>query len=79
MCDSGVDETVVHVMMECEEYDRGRMKMLRGVQREVEWDAEKVNRVVVRTEREWMVLLLGLSGEAIVRMMEAVKGLLERM
>ena len=42
------------------------------------WDASEVNGVIVRTESEWMLLLLGLNGEASECMMEAVKEFLER-
>lgn len=51
MYDSGVDEAVVHMIMEREKYDTNKMEMLRAVQREVEWDAEKLSEEIVRTER----------------------------
>lgn len=79
MCDMGEDETVAHVVMECEKYERERAEMMRVVESEVDWSEDEVNGVVVRTEREWMLLLLGLSGEWTVRMVEAVKSFLERM
>ena len=40
------------------------------------WSA---NEEFIRDERDWMLLLLGLNGEATERMVEAVKGFLERM
>ena len=78
-CDMGEDETVVHVMLECEKYERDRWQMNRVVQSEMGWVADEVNGEVERYERDWMLLLLGLNGEATERMMEAVKGFLEKM
>ena len=31
MCDRGQDETVEHVLLECDKYDRERMNMMRVV------------------------------------------------
>ncbi len=78
-CDMGEDETVVHVMRECEKYERDRWEMMRVVQWEIGWVANEVNRAVERYERDWMLLLLGLSRETTKRMVKAVKGFLERM
>ncbi len=75
MCDKGEDETVEHVMLECEKYQRDRLEMMEVAVSEMGWD---VNEVIEITEKEWMVLLLGLSGEASERMVEAVKRFLER-
>ena len=75
-CDRGVDETVVHVMLLCERYRRERTEMMRVVLSEMGRD---VNDRTARTEREWMLLLLGLNGEANDRIMEAVKSFLEQM
>ena len=78
-CERGVDEMVCHVILECEEYERERLEMLQVVKNEVLLRASEVNGVVVRTEKEWMLLLLGISGEETDCMMEAVKVYLERM
>ena len=79
MCERGVDETVCHVILECEKYERERWEMFKVVKNEMLLLASEVNGMVVRTEREWMLLLLGLSGEETDCMMEAVKVFLERM
>ncbi len=76
MCDTGEDETVVHVMLECEKYQRERVEMMAVALSEL---GHSVGEVAERTGREWMVLLLGLSGEASEGMVEAVKRFLERM
>ncbi len=55
--------------------ERERLEMMEVSVSEMGWD---VSEVVERTEREWMVLLLGLSEEATERMVEAVKRFLER-
>ena len=78
MCEKGVDETVAHVILECEKYERERLEMLEVAKKEVLLHASEVNGVIVRTESEWMLLLLGLNGEASECMMEAVKEFLER-
>ena len=76
MCDMGEDETVEHVILECEKYDRERMEMMRVVLDELGCE---MNEVVEMTGREWMVLLLGLCGETCERVMDAVKVFLEKM
>ena len=76
MCEMGEDETVVHVVLECEKYDRERMNMMRVVLTEMGCE---MNEVVEKSGREWMVLLLGLCQETNERMIEAVKEFLERM
>ncbi|MPD05858.1 hypothetical protein E2C01_101627 [Portunus trituberculatus] len=50
MCDSGEDETVEHVMLECVKYARDRYEMMQVVLREL-GDAR-----VEKTGREWMEL-----------------------
>ena len=76
MCDMGEDETVEHVLLECDKYDRERMNMMRVVLTEMGCE---MNELVERTGREWMVLLLGLCRDTTERMIEAVKTFLERM
>ena len=76
MCDRGVDETVLHVVLECEKYNRERTRMMQVFLSEMGRD---VNVFAERTGREWMVLLLGLRGETNGRVIEAVKEFLERM
>merc|ERR1712035_249456 len=61
MCDMGEDETVEHVVLECERYNRERMEMMRVVLVEMGYEA---NVRVERTGREWMVLLLGLCDKS---------------
>ena len=76
MCDMGEDETVEHVMLECEKYDRDRAEMMRVILPELGCN---VNEMVEKTGKEWMVLLLGLSTETTEVMIAAVKEYLERM
>ena len=76
MCDMEEDETVEHVVLECVKYDRERMEMMRVVLSEM---GCRVNELVERTGREWMVLLLGLCGDTTARIMDAVKVFLEKM
>ena len=60
MCDRGVDETVLHVVLECEKYSRERTRMMQVFLREM---GEDINvSMERRTGREWMILLLRLSG-----------------
>ena len=59
MCDMGEDETVEHVVLECEKYDRDRMKIVRVILTEM---GPEINEVIERTGREWMVLLLEVCG-----------------
>ena len=75
MCDMGEDESVEHVVLECEKYERDRMEMLQVILTELghSWDER-----VEKTGREWMVLLLGLCRETNERMIEAVKEFLEK-
>ena len=81
MCDMGEDESVEHVVLECEKYERDRMEMMQVILTELghSWDER-----VEKTGREWMVLLLlllllGLCRETNERMIEAVKEVLEKM
>ena len=76
MCDREEDETVVHVILECEKYDRERREMMRVILLELGCNE---NELVEKTGREWMVLLLGLCGETTENMIGAVKEYLERM
>ena len=54
MCDMGEDETVEHVVLECEMYDRDRMEMMHVILTEMGCE------MIERTGRQWMVMLLGL-------------------
>ncbi|MPC73955.1 hypothetical protein E2C01_068298 [Portunus trituberculatus] len=56
ICDMGEDEMVEHVVLECLKYARDRNEMMQVVLR------ESGNARLEMTEKEWMVLLLGLSG-----------------
>ena len=76
MCDMDEDETVEHVVLECEKYNRERIVMMRVVLTEMGCE---MNEVMEKTGKEWMVLLLGLCDETNERMIEAVKEFLERM
>ena len=76
MCNMGEDETVEHVVLECEKYDRERREMMRVILLELGCNE---NELVEKTGREWMVLLLGLCGETTETMIGAVKEYLERM
>ena len=76
MCDMGEDETVEHVVLECEKYNRERIVMMRVVLTEMGCE---MNEVMEKTGKEWMVLLLGLCDETNEYMIEAVKEFLERM
>ena len=60
MCDMGEDETVEHVVLECEKYDRDRMEMMHVILIEM---GRETNEVIKRTGREWILLLVGLCGE----------------
>ncbi|MPC58694.1 hypothetical protein E2C01_052701 [Portunus trituberculatus] len=73
MCDMGEDEKAEHVVLECVKYARDRNEMMQVVLRELG------NVRMEMTGREWMVLLLGLCGDANGRMIEAVKEFLEKM
>ncbi|KAG0698434.1 V-type proton ATPase subunit d 1 [Chionoecetes opilio] len=75
MCDMGEDETVEHVILECEKYNGERMEMMHVILTEMGCE---MNKVVEKTGREWILLLLGLCGETSGRMIEAVKEFLER-
>ena len=70
ICDMGEGETVEHIVLECEKYDRDRMEMMRVIVTEM---GREMNEVIERTGREWMVLLLGLCGVTSERMLDAVK------
>ena len=76
MCDMGEDESVEHVVLECEKYERDRMEMMQVILTEL---GHRLDERVEKTGREWMVLLLGLCRETNERMIEAVKEFLEKM
>ncbi|MPC58568.1 hypothetical protein E2C01_052575 [Portunus trituberculatus] len=57
MCDIGEDETMKHVMLECEKYERDRHEMMQVILSELGHNRDER---VEKTGREWMVLLLGL-------------------
>ena len=67
MCDMGEDETVEHVVLECEKFERDRMEMIRVILTEM---GREMNEVIERTGREWMVLLVGLYWETSTRMID---------
>ena len=67
MCDMGEDETIEHVVLECEKYDRDIMKIVHVILTEMGCE---MNEVIERTEREWMVLLVRLCGETNTRMVD---------
>lgn len=48
-----------HVMLKCKKYDR--LEIMHMIMTKMKWD---MNLVIKMTEREWMMLLLGHSGEA---------------
>ena len=52
ICDMGKDETVEHVVLECEKYYRNIMEMMRVLLTEMR---REMNEVIERTGREWMV------------------------
>ena len=54
VCDMGEDETVEHVVLECEKYDCERMEMIHVILTEMGCE---MNELIERTGREWMVLL----------------------
>ena len=70
ICDMRQDETVEHVVLECEKYDRKTMetmhvtltemgrKMNEVIERTLTEMGREMNEVIERTGREWMVLLL---------------------
>ena len=49
MCDMGEDETVEHMVLECEKYDRDIMEMIRVILTEM---GREINEVIERTGRE---------------------------
>ena len=75
MCDMGEDESVEHVVLECEKYERDRMEMMQVILTEL---GHRLDERVEKTGREWMVLLLGLCRETNERMIEAMKEFLEK-
>jgi len=56
----GEDETVQHVILQCEKYGRDRTEMMRVILPQLGCN---MNEMVEQTGREWMVLLLGLCRE----------------
>ena len=75
-CETGVDETVEHVVLECERYERERVEMMQAVMSEMGCEEGVWMEL---TGEEWMTLLLGLHDEKNVEMIVAVKKYLERM
>ena len=69
MCDMGEDETVGHVVLECEKYDHDRMEMMCVILTEMGSEINEVE-VIERTTREWMVVLVGLCREMSTRMID---------
>ena len=64
----GEDESVEHVVLECDKYERDRIEMIASdSDLGHSWDER-----VEKTGREWMVLLLGLCRETNERMIEAL-------
>ena len=62
MCDRGVDETIEHVMLECEKYEREREEMLSVVKQELGqtlWD--NLCQLAEGNPQFLVVNLLGLS------------------
>ncbi|MPC37376.1 hypothetical protein E2C01_030850 [Portunus trituberculatus] len=76
MCDMGEDETVKHVVLGCERYERDRREMMQVILTELGHNRDEI---LEKTGREWMVLLLGLCREMSERMIEAVKEFLKKM
>ena len=68
MCDMGEDESLEHVVLECEKYKRDRMDMMRVILSVLGYNSDER----VKTGREWVVLLLGLCRELNERMIEVV-------
>ena len=52
MCERGEDETVEHMVLECEKYDCDRMEMMRMILTEIGCE---INEVIERTGKERMV------------------------
>ncbi|XP_045115935.1 uncharacterized protein LOC123507244 [Portunus trituberculatus] len=77
VCERGVDETVEHLMLECEEYGCARDRMLGVVTEEI--GVEACSEMRERNAREWMEYLLGLCVERQVngRVIEGVKDFFE--
>ena len=75
MCDMGEDESVEHIFLECEGYERERWEMMQTTLREL---GSEVNERVEKTGKERMMLLVGLSEESSEGIIEAVKEFLER-
>ena len=61
MCRVGEDETVEHLMLECERYEYERQRMLETVVEEI--GVDRWNEVKERSVNDQMKYLLGLSGE----------------
>ncbi len=61
------------MILECKKYDREKTRMMQMFLGEVGLEVNG------RTGKEWMVLLLGLSGQTNGRVIEVVKELLESM
>ena len=73
MCEKGMDETLEHLMLECEKYQYARSKMLRGSGRR---DRSEMRKRSVNRQMEY---LLGLSAEwrSNSRALESVKEFLD--
>ena len=75
-CDMGEDETVEHVILECQRYSRERNEMMQVTLSELGCN---VGELLEKTGPEWMVLLLGLCEETTERIIMTVKEFLEKM
>ena len=69
------DESVGHVFLECEGYERERWEMMQPNLQEL---GSEVNERVEKRGKEWMMLLVGPGEESTVGIIEAVKKILER-
>ena len=73
MCACGIDESVYHVIVECEAYEQERSILMQIISSEIDdefllrWDGSK---------KEGMCLLLGIDGNVNGRVIEAMKGFL---
>ena len=53
----GEDESLEHGVLKCEKYERDKMEMMQVILTEL---GHRCDERLEKTEREWMVLLLGL-------------------
>ena len=74
MCDGDEKETVEHLVLESEVYERERQSMMEVILNE----RGEINEVgYERTSEEWMAIITGLSEGATAAMFESVKRYLE--